>query len=113
MKNKHLLETKLKSVHHYASEIKRLQDAISVNEEVRSEILDSIKEFFPFDVDDILFKSDKIIKILNVNEVRICQRHEGVEFHVEYLLQDKSYGFSMKSHSRYTITEWNEWKKIN
>lgn len=111
--NKHLLETRIKSIKHYQSEIQRLQEAIKVNKETIYEIEKSLTEFFPFKKGDIIYRnSDKrMFKIVSVREASIRENNFDIIVEVHY--QDGRYGFLNSTTTvSYTLDQWNEFKKI-
>jgi hypothetical protein len=61
--NKHLLDTKLKSIAHYNSELQRLTEAANVTNSTKGELLKSLAEFFPFEDGDILLKDGRIYRV--------------------------------------------------
>ncbi len=67
--NKHLLDTKLKSLVHYNSEIKRFEEAIEVTKSTKSDILQSLVEFFPFENGDLLQNGENIYLVKLNNDI--------------------------------------------
>ncbi len=112
--NKHLLETKLKSIAHYKFEIEKLEKAVKVNESVLHEVTQSLVEFFPFKVDDVIFRRDKMIKIVEIEHVYLSDDEDLFEIKVKYNPQSNGYGFSGQiNYDRYPLRVWQEFKKIN
>ena len=111
--NKHLLETRIKSIKHYQSEIQRLQEAIKVNKETIDEIEKSLTEFFPFKKGDIIYnnRDNRMHKIASVREARIRENNFDIIAEVHY--QDDRYGFQNSTTTAcYSLDKWNEFKKI-
>lgn len=111
--NKHLLETRLKSIKHYKEEINRLHAAILVNKETINEIEKTLVEFFPFESGDIIYRNrdKRMLKIASVKHAQVIDNSFSIVAEVHY--QDDKYGFmSGKSNDGYTLEQWNEFKKI-
>lgn len=111
--NKHLLETRLRSIKHYREEIQRLENAIKVNRETINEIEKSLVEFFPFKSGDIIYrqKSNRMLKVSSVKYAQVSGDSFSMVVSVHY--QDSRYGFlNSTSTESYTIDIWNEFKKI-
>lgn len=111
--NKHLLETRLRSIKHYKEEIQRLENAIKVNKETIDDIEKSLVEFFPFKSGDIIYrqKSNRMFKIASVKYAQVSGDSFSIVANVHY--QDSRYGFlNSTSTECYTIDIWNEFKKI-
>ena len=111
--NKHVLETRIKSIRHYKSEIERLREAIKVNESVIADIENSLLEFSSFKEGDILFKGEKIIKVTKIDKAISDSSEEGFKIRIEYRMQSREYGFGNSSYDTLHLSEWNKWKKIN
>lgn len=60
--NKKMLQTRLNSIAYYGKEIGDLEEAIKVVKSVRSELVKSMDEFFPFYTDDIIMGNETIFK---------------------------------------------------
>lgn len=113
MSNKHLFETKVRSIKHYTEEIKRLKEAVKINEEVRAETEKSLIEFFPFQKGDVLFKGNKMIKINRVDSAYLGGDQEVI-YKVYYHNQDIRDGFEETTdYGNWPLSTWNGFKKIN
>lgn len=111
--NKHLLETKLRSIQHYLSEIEKLRKAIEVNEEVIKEIENSLAEFFPFSSGDIIFSETRKRMYVMAKIKNIVARNQGVFVTLEVFTQVNGSGFSNHLSSPVdSLEEWNKFKKI-
>lgn len=111
--NKHLLETRLKSIKHYKEEIDRLNAAILVNKETIDEIEKTLVEFFPFEAGDIVYRdSDKrMYKISSVKHAQVKEADFSIVAEVHF--QDSRYGFiNSTSNLGHTLEQWNQFKKI-
>lgn len=66
--NKSLFNARMKSIEHYKNQIKDLEETIRQNEDVLKDLILSLKEFFPFEVGDILIKDSDIVLISSIDE---------------------------------------------
>lgn len=107
--NKSLFETRKKSVAHYRQQIQDLEKTRDEVGKVLSELVDSLVEFFPFTMGDIIIRDNLIIKVKTVPKVRYdC-------WEVSYEVPDGSLG-RWKSNAYCTAIRFDdigEWKKIN
>lgn len=111
--NKHLLETRLKSIKHYKEEIDRLHAAILINKETVDEIEKTLVEFFPFESGDIIYRDGdkRMLKIASIKHAQV--RGDSFEIVAEVHYQDNRYGFiGSTSNFGYTLEQWNQFKKI-
>lgn len=93
MINKHLLQTRLKSVAHYNAEIDALNLATTATEETRLSVLNSIAEFFPYKAGDVLVLDKNIIRVVEF------QKMEG--------FSDPAFVFTCEEHVKvYSQTKW-------
>lgn len=82
--NKHLLETRLKSIAHYNSEIVRQKGALSVTESTLNDVVKSCLEFFPFEHGDILLKDKRLYRVTIADEytLNVIERNNSLSFKV-------------------------------
>lgn len=89
--NKHLLDTRMRSITHYNGELAKLRDALTVTELTKKDIIDSLKEFFPFENGDILMKGSNLyqVSITANNPVTVFETGTGqIAFNVWLLILD-------------------------
>ena len=68
--NKHILDTRLKSIAHYAKEIELQTEAIKVTEGTLEELINSLREVIEFEDGDIIMRERKVRLYHNVKEVQ-------------------------------------------
>jgi hypothetical protein len=110
--NTHLLRTRLVSIAHYTEEIKKLEAARKTTEETRKEIVESLREFFPFMPGQILINGQQVRKFKGLDGVRLSF-HDNPVFSV--FLQRPMYDGFEPSHEQ---KDWNfetiaQWKVIS
>lgn len=90
--NKHLLQTRLRSLAHYGDEILKLTQAIKATEATREEILQSLKEFWPFAEGDIIVCKGQIISVIEVTAM--CD-YINPQFKIKHKYHRKEYSRSV------------------
>lgn len=115
MKDKHFLETTLRSITHYDLEMNRLKELMKVNSDVRKDLVDSLLELCPVAVDDIFCMFHPYVRIFKVTKIGspLVDENGLLTFHVTIKKQDKNYGFDREDYERHTLAELSTWKKIN
>lgn len=116
--NKHLFETKLKSIEHYNSEEEKLKEALKITCSVRNELVQSLLEFFPFSEGDILFNGGRVITILKINHVNYYPKRDDISFNLDISAPSRNGYLSgsnevKNSSESMRIGEFAQWKKIN
>lgn len=113
--NKHLLETRVRSLKHYNSELQKLSNTKKVVEEVKRELLQSFAEFLPFQEGDLLINGDQIIKLGALKHINEDDADEqGFHFYMELFLPAQYGGFQVSPNTQsFTLKEFSEFKKIN
>lgn len=110
--NKHILETKLKSIKHYRDEIKRLQGAIEVNKSVLKDCEESLTEFFPFKKGDVIYGENRMYQIEEIKSSRSSESGD-VYILVEVKKQSEQYGFNRTDTVNLTLDRWKTYKVID
>lgn len=112
--NKHLLQTRLKSITHYSEELKKLSEAHRVVTSTREELKDSLKEFFPFKDGDVIVQKGKMRKILSL---KIIEGYADPAFRYLYMVPYENYGDVQWKKSDYMgelkVSEFDNWKLID
>ncbi len=106
--NKSLFETRQKSIAHYTQQIKDLTATIKEIESVRDEVTNSLVEFFPFEMGDIIIKGETIIMVKTVDRVR--SSHVDIFYKVP---NGRGAWESEKYSKSIYFEELKDWKKIN
>jgi hypothetical protein len=110
--NTHLMRTRIASIQHYTEELAKLQQATLATQQTRKELLDSMREFFPFEPGQILIRGEAVRKLKCLDEVRLGYTNEIV-FSV-FTYPPKGDGFDY-NHERqgWGLSDLNQWRIIS
>jgi hypothetical protein len=111
--NKHKYESILNSIQHYQNEIIKLKQTLEVVTDTRNDLIKSLVEFFPFEVDDIIFFNGIMYKVKQPVEGRLNYDQQPTIV-VECYIQQRSSGFCVDTDKiSNTVENWLKFKKIN
>lgn len=109
--NKHLLETRLRSIKHYKEELNKLNEALKITEQTREDLLKSLEEFFPWYPGDVLMRSETVFKLVKLNDVR---EYGDINFSVTMRYADGEHGgYGKEKNACFSMEDIFEWKKLN
>lgn len=112
--NKHLVESTMRSIKFYQSEIEKMKEAIEVTKSVIKDRLKDLEPILPYKKDDILFKENRIIKLIDNGEIELNENDEnGFVIKYKFLRQSSASGFHVEDYHRMGLSNWLKWKKLN
>lgn len=115
--NKHLLKTRLNSIHHYTDEIKRLEEAKKQTEATRADLLKSLNEFFPWKAGMIIMKGEQVRRFKQLTQIMLHYNDNRKIKLTMFLEYPKDSGFEGDRDSNHhcvdmTWDELDDWKII-
>jgi len=112
--NKQLFSTRIKSIIHYNAEVANLKDALKVTESTLRDVIDSIREFFPFEQGDVITDGVSILKFFEVSHINNDNDPEDIGFYIKYYKTDGYTWFERNATGTKVITvgDLPKWKKI-
>lgn len=113
--NKKLLESTIKSILHYRKENDNMNEVITINESVIKEHLESLKQFSPYQVDDVIIQlSNQVIrKVTKVEDVRI-DFNGKMSVKLYFVFPNRSGGWDGSDYEFHEVEKWETaFKKIS
>lgn len=91
-----------------------MKEAIEVTKSVIKDRIKDLEPILPYKKDDILFKENRIIKLIDDGEFVLSDSHDdGFVIKYKYLKQDARDGFRSEDYDCIGLSSWLEWKKLN
>lgn len=76
--NKHTLAQTLKSIAHYKEQNAQLKEAIKINESTIADLEESLKEYFPFYIDDVILINGEVCKVGKLTRAYLGENGEAI-----------------------------------